>query len=57
MGRKLFFVSVLSESRRVQIWEETKGDLATGGVVLQHLSAGQNVVPSSSRDAAEGGDA
>lgn len=51
---KLFFISMLSVSRRVQIWEETKQDLATDGVALQHSLACQNLhVPLESERAGE----
>ena len=50
---KLFLVSMLSESHRVQIWEETKQDLATDWAVLQHLLACQNLHACPSRDRAE----
>lgn len=47
---KLFLVSMLSESHRVQICEETKQDLATDWAVLQQLPACQNLHVCSSRD-------
>lgn len=51
---KLFFISMLSVSHRVQIWEETKQDLATDGVALQHSLACQNLhVPLESERAGE----
>ena len=50
---KLFLVSMLSESHRVQIWEETKQDLATDGAALQQLLACQNLHVCSSGDSAE----
>lgn len=49
---KLFFISVLSVSHRVQIWEETKQGLATDWAVLQPLRARQNLATCSSRDRA-----
>lgn len=44
---------MLSESHRVQIWKETKQDLATDWAVLQHLLVCQNLHICSSRGRAE----